>query len=265
MPRFAANLTMMFTEVPFLDRFARAAAAGFGAVEFLFPYDHPPEAVAARLRDAGLTQALFNAPPGDWAAGERGLAALPGRERECAEGVERAIVYARALGNRLVHVMAGLRPEGADEDALWEVYLRTLAAAAGAAAPHGLTILLEPINRRSMPGYFLDSTDKGRRAVEHLRAAGHANVALQFDVFHRQIMEGDVATGLRDLLPITGHVQVAGVPERHEPDAGEVNYPYLFDLLDGLGYDGFVGCEYVPAGRTEDGLGWFRRAQGAMG
>lgn len=263
MPRFAANLSMMFTEHAFLDRFAAAKAAGFDAVEYLFPYEYPAEQIAERLQAEGLAQALFNLPPGDWQAGERGIAALPGREGEFAESVETAIAYARVLGNPIVHVMAGLRPEGIDPEVVQATYTDNLKVAAAQAAAAGLTVLVEPINPRSMPGYVMNSMQDGARLVASLREQGHANVALQFDMFHCQIIQGDIAHTLRAMFDLTGHVQIAGVPDRHEPDAGnEVNYPYLFGLLDELGYDGWVGCEYVPAGKTEDGLSWLRAATG---
>lgn len=255
MPRFAANLSMMFTEVPFLERFAAAAAAGFEGVEYLFPYEHPPEAIRKALDDAGLEQALFNLPPGDFAAGERGIAALPGREAEFRDGLEKALHYARVIGAKRLHCMAGLIGAEDDREAFSSTYLANVALAAEKAAPLGITMLIEPINTRSIPGYFLNYQRDGRRIIEQV---GAANLKLQLDFFHCQIMEGDLAMHLRELFGVVGHVQVAGVPERHEPDVGEVNYSYLFDLLDEIGYAGWVGCEYVPRGRTEDGLGWFQ-------
>jgi hydroxypyruvate isomerase len=255
MPRFAANLSMMFQEHAFLDRFAAAAAAGFAGVEFLFPYDHPAEAIRAKLEEHGLAQALFNLPPGNWAAGERGLASLPGREAEFREGVGRAIRYAQALGCPTVHCMAGLLPDESERSAREALYVENLRHAADECAAAGLTLVIEPINTRDMPGYLLSYQGQARRIIE---AVGAPNLRLQLDLYHCQIMEGDLARHIREFLPLTGHVQVAGVPERHEPDRGEVCYPYLFDLLDELGYDGWVGCEYRPKARTEDGLGWFR-------
>jgi len=253
MPKFAANLTMMFNEVPFPQRFAAAARAGFEAVEFLFPYDHAPHEVAQWLNENGLTNALFNMPPGDWANGERGLAALPGREAEFRAGVARALEYAQALGTKRLHAMAGLVPAGAARERHREVFIDNLRYAARELARHGITLLIEPINPRDMPGYFL-----GSQAEAHaIRAAvGEPNLQVQLDFYHAQIVEGDLATGLRKHFAGVGHVQIASVPERHEPDDGEVNYRYLFRLLDELGYDGWVGCEYRPRGRTEDGLGW---------
>jgi hydroxypyruvate isomerase len=253
MPRFAANLTMMFNEVPFPERFAAAARAGFEAVEFLFPYDHAPADVAAWLKSHGLANVLFNLPPGDWAAGERGIASLPGREAEFRAGVATALEYAKALGTPCLHAMAGLLPAGADRAAHRAVFLDNLRHAARALAPHGITLLIEPINTRDMPGYFLSTQAEAHAIREEL---AEPNLKVQMDFYHAQIMEGDLATTLRKHHPHVGHVQIAGVPDRHEPDEGEVNYRYLFRLLDELGYAGWVGCEYRPRGRTEDGLGW---------
>lgn len=253
MPVFAANLTMMFNEWPFLDRFDAAADAGFAAVEYLFPYEATPEAIAERLARNNLQQALFNLPPGDWAAGERGIAALPGRFDALKAGVERALDYAAATGVGRLHLMAGLADPN-DEDAA-SSYRRSVVFVAGRLSEKGIDLLLEPINGRNMPGYFLD--DFG--AAEHLIGElGLPNLKLQFDVYHRQIINGDVVMALRRLMPITGHVQIASVPSRNEPDGEELNYPYLFGEIDRLGYDGFIGCEYIPRGHTLDGLGWFR-------
>ena len=254
MPRFAANLSMMFTEHEFLDRFEAARKAGFEAVEFLFPYSFDAKEIASRLQDNGLTQALFNGPPGDWEAGERGIAAKPGREEEFAQGIELALDYAATLGCERLHCMAGIRDADADAGACESTYIRNVGHASKLAAERGVTILLEPINTRDMPGYFLNFQGDGRRIIE---AVGASNLKLQLDLYHCQIMEGDLATQIRELLAVTGHIQIAGVPERHEPDVGELNYPYLFRLLDELGYPGWIGCEYRPRGRTEDGLGWF--------
>jgi hydroxypyruvate isomerase len=252
MPRFAANLSMMFNEVPFLDRFEAAARAGFEAVEFLFPYEHAPQEIAARLKANGLTQALFNMPPGDFAKGERGLASLPERFEEVKAGVETALRYAEATDVKRLHLMAGLSPSKDPRHA--DAYRRAVAHAADALAPHGLDLLLEPINARNMPGYHLDDFEK---AVALISELGRPNLKLQFDVYHRQIMHGDVTMALRRLMRITGHVQIASVPSRQEPDGEELNYPFLFAELDALGYAGFVGCEYVPRGLTQDGLRWF--------
>jgi hydroxypyruvate isomerase len=253
MPRFAANLSLMFTEWPFLDRFAAAADAGFRAVEYLFPYDHAPADIARRLQRHGLTQALFNLPPGDWAAGERGLAALPGRLAAVEQGLDLALPYAEATGVKRLHLMAGIA--GRDDPAAVAAYRAAVARVAERLAGQGIQLLIEPINRRSMPGYFLD--DFGF-AEDLIATLGLPNLGLQFDIFHRQILHGDVAMALRRLLPVIGHVQVAAVPDRHEPGTGELNDAYLFALLDDLGYQGFIGCEYVPRAGTWAGLGWRR-------
>ncbi len=252
MPKFAANLTMMFNEHPFLDRFDAAADAGFEAVEFLFPYAESPEAVGERVRRNRLAVALFNMPPGDWAAGERGLAALPARAAEVQQGLSRALDYAQATGVGRLHLMAGLAP--ADDPAATAAYREAVAFCAGRLAEHGLDLVLEPINGRDMPGYFLNDFGAAERLIRDLAMP---NLKLQFDLYHHQIMHGDLATSMRRLLGIIGHVQVASVPSRNEPDGEELNWPFLFAELDRLGYAGFVGCEYRPRGRTTDGLGWF--------
>jgi 2-dehydrotetronate isomerase len=254
MPIFAANLSMMFTEHPFLDRFGAAAAAGFTAVEFLFPYAFPAEDIRARLEEHRLTQALFNLPPGNFDAGERGVACLAERVDEFREGVAKALAYADTLGCRTLHCLAGLKPQGRPEAELLEVYRRNLDWAAAECRSAGRTLLLEPINGRDMPGYLMNSTVLARRVIEQV---GADNLKLQLDLYHCQISEGDLAIRIRDNADLTAHVQIAGVPDRHEPNLGEVNYPYLFEVLDATGYTGFVGCEYRPKGRTEDGLGWF--------
>jgi hydroxypyruvate isomerase len=256
MPKLAANLSMMFQEVPFLERFAVAAACGFTGVEYLFPYEFPADEITARLSQHGLTQALFNLPPGDWAKGERGTAALPGREDEFAAGLERALDYARATKCRRLHVMAGLWPEGRDRREGSATYVANLRRAAERAAAEGVTLVIEPINTRDMPGYFLNTSAEAMAVIE---AVGRDNLKLQLDLYHCQIMEGDLAMHIRRLAGNYAHVQIAGVPERHEPDRGEVNYAYLLELLDEVGYDGWVGCEYRPAGETRAGLGWARR------
>ncbi|HEY0332070.1 MAG TPA: 2-oxo-tetronate isomerase [Rhodopseudomonas sp.] len=258
MPRFAANLTMMFTELPFLDRFAAAADAGFTAVEFLFPYEHPPEAIAERLRRHDLTQALFNLPPGDWAAGERGFAARPDKFAELQAGLATALRYAQATGVKRLHLMAGIADRG--DPPAGVAYRKSVAVAAHFFAPHGIDVLIEPINRRDVPGYYLDDFSFARDLIVELKIP---NLKLQFDVYHCQILHGDVTTRLRELLPLIGHIQIASVPSRGEPDDGELNYPFLFEELDRLGYAGYVGCEYRPRGATPDGLGWFARYAGA--
>jgi len=253
MPKFAANLSMMFNEWPFLDRFDAAAAAGFAAVEFLFPYDFDPEAIADRLQRNGLVQALFNLPPGDWAKGERGIAALPDRFDELKAGLERALVYVKATGVKRLHLMSGLA-DRANPHAEAS-YRRAVAYAADTLASDGLDLLVEPINARNMPGYFLNDFRYAGAMIADLK---RPNLKLQFDVYHRQIMHGDVVTGLRAQAPIIGHVQIASVPSRHEPDDEELNYPFLFAELDRAGYAGFVGCEYIPRAGTLAGLDWFQ-------
>lgn len=256
MPRFAANLSMMYQEHAFLDRFAAAAKDGFEGVEFLFPYDFDKAEIRTRLDDAGLTQALFNAPPGDWAGGERGIASLPGREAEFKRGIATALEYAQVLGNTRLHVMAGLLPADADRARHHATYVSNVAYAAREAAGAGITIVLEPINTRDMPGFFLTHQAQAQAVCKEV---GAPNLKVQFDLYHAQIMEGDLSVKLKQYIDGVGHVQIAGVPDRHEPDAGELNYPHLFALLDSLGYDGWVGCEYRPRAGTSEGLGWLRR------
>jgi hydroxypyruvate isomerase len=252
MPDFAANLSFMFTEWAFLDRFQAAADAGFTAVEYLFPYDHAPDEIGRRLESAGVTQALFNLPPGDWAQGERGLAALPGRFQEVEAAVERALPYIEATKVGRVHLMAGIADW--DDPLAMAAYRRSLEHVGGRLAEAGVDLLIEAINPIDMPGYFLNSVDKAAGLIPLMQLP---NLKLQFDLYHCQIIHGDVTRRLRRLLPIIGHVQVASVPGRHEPDGEELNYPFLFEELDLLGYAGFVGCEYRPRGQTVDGLGWY--------
>jgi len=256
MPKLAANLHFLFQELPFLDRFAAAAEAGFRGVECLDPYEAPAEAIAERLTRHGLTMALINLPAGDRAAGERGRAALPGQERAFLADLERALGYATVTGAGRLHVLSGLWPAERDKAEGERVLVANLRRAADIAAERGIELLLEPINPRDMPGYFLNTP---RQAVAILDRIERANVRLQLDLYHCQIVAGDLARHIRELLPRIAHVQIAGVPERHEPDRGEVNYPYLLDLLDALGYDGWVGCEYRPAAGTRAGLAWARR------
>jgi len=258
MPRFAANLTMLYPEHDFLDRFAAAAADGFTAVEYLFPYAYEEDELARRLDDHGLEQVLFNGPPGDWDGGERGIACLPGREEEFRRGIATALEYADALHCPRVHVMAGLAPAGVDRDALRATYVGNLAWAAEQAGTHGIDILMEPINTRGIPGFFLNRQDDAHAVVAEV---GASNLKVQMDLYHCQIVEGDVAMKLRRYLPTgrVGHIQIAGVPERHEPDAGELNHDYLFAVIDESGFDGWIGCEYRPKAGTSAGLGWLRR------
>jgi hydroxypyruvate isomerase len=260
MPRFAANLSMLYTEHDFLDRFAAAAADGFEAVEYLFPYDYDSAVLAQKLSDHGLQQVLFNAPPGDWDAGERGMACLPGREAEFRDGFKRALDYAKALDCPRIHVMAGLIPAKADPAALRATYLSNLSWAASAASSAGREVLIEPINTRDIPGFYLNRQDVAHAIVQEI---GAANLKVQMDLYHCQIVEGDLAAKLRQYLPTgrVGHLQIAGVPQRHEPDVGEINHDYLFQVIDEVsaqcGWQGWIGCEYRPQAGTRAGLGWF--------
>ena len=254
MPRFAANISMMFTELPFLDRFEAAAHAGFTAVEFLFPYDFPAADIAERLKASGLKQVLFNAPPGDWAKGERGQAALPGRQAEFREGFKKALDYAAALSCPRIHVMSGLAPAGVAHDTMTAVLATNLAWAAEQAAPAGVKCVIEPINHRDIPGFFLNTTDQ---AAAIIAAVGPEAVGMQFDLYHCQITEGDLVKTVEKHLALIAHMQVADNPGRNEPGTGEVNWPYVFGRIDALGFRGWIGCEYRPAGETTAGLGWF--------
>ncbi|MCY4590554.1 MAG: hydroxypyruvate isomerase family protein [Alphaproteobacteria bacterium] len=257
MPKFAANISMMFTEHVFLDRFEAAARAGFAGVEFLFPYEWAAGNLADRLRANRLEQALFNTWPGDWESGQRGLAAVPGREEEFERAVIQALDYADELGNSCIHAMSGLVPDGGDRNAHRATLVANLRRTAPLAAARGKTLIIEPINTRDIPGYFLNYQAQARGIIEEV---GADNVRLQFDLYHCQIMEGDLAVHMRDYIDIIAHMQIAGTPGRHEPDTGEVNYTFLFEEMDRLGYDGWVGCEYRPRGETVAGLGWFREA-----
>ena len=258
MPKFAANLSFLFNEVPFMDRFAAAAAAGFRAVEYLFPYEEDKNAVAQALRDHGLQNVLFNLPPGDWAAGERGLGALPGREQDFRAGVEKALDYALAAGTTQMHALAGVVPAHADLAECRDTFIRNLRYACERLAPHGITLLIEPINTRDMPGYFLNYQ---KQAHALLAEVAQPNLKVQMDFYHAQIMEGDIISTFRQYLPQIGHVQIASVPNRHEPDVGELNYPWLFAMMDEAGYDGWIGCEYRPRNGTTTGLGWLTSIQ----
>lgn len=256
MLRLAANLSMLFTEHDFLGRFVAAAEAGFRGVEYLFPYAYPPETLRAVLDEHELKQVLFNLPPGNWEGGERGLASLPGREAEFRDSLVEALRYAEVLDCPRVHAMAGLLPAYADADiqaAHHATYLENLRFAAREAAKCHREVLIEPINTRDMPGFFLS---RQAQALKVLEDVGEPNLRLQFDIYHCQIMDGDLTRHIERQFAHIGHVQVAGVPERHEPDVGEVHYSALFERLKALGYDGWIGCEYRPAGATRTGLGW---------
>ena len=276
MPRFAANLSMMYAELPFLERFAAAAADGFEAVEYLFPYEWDAAELAKRLQDHGLKQVLFNAPPGGserasiaqaWEGGMRGSACLPEQVSAFRAGVLLALDYAVALACPRIHLMAGLAPADAERAVLQATYEANLAWAAEQAARAGRDVLIEPINTRDIPGFFLNRQDQAHDIVQRI---GAANLKVQMDLYHCQIVEGDVAMKLRQYIPTgrVGHIQIAGVPQRHEPDLGELNHPYLFGVLDELQFDGWVGCEYRPQrgltpGATSAGLDWFRRTRAA--
>lgn len=255
MPKFAANLSLLFTDRPLPERFAAAAAAGFSAVELLFPYHDLDAATFSRLlAENHLQLALFNICPGDYAAGERGLACLPDRVADFARALQMVEPYVAALRPPRVHLMAGILPRGTDRELATHVYCHNVGLAARTLAPYGVTVCLEAINRFSMPDFFVHRQEETARIVE---TVGEDNVAMQFDCFHCQMEQGNVSGMLRNYLPYIGHIQIAGAPERQEPDRGELRYEYLFDLVDSLGYTGFVGCEYNPAGQTEAGLGWF--------
>jgi hydroxypyruvate isomerase len=246
---------MLFGEVPFLERFQAARRAGFRAVEFLSPYEHAPEEVARAARDAGVEVALFNMPPGDWAKGDRGTACLPARRTEFREGVGKAVDYARTLGTPRLHAMAGVPPPGAAEVELRRTYLENLRFAGQALAAHGMTLLVEGLNPRDVPGYYLVTS---RQAFELMDEAAVPNLYYQYDVYHMQIVEGDLAPTLEKRLARIGHVQIADNPGRHEPGTGEINYRFLLRHLDRIGYRGVVGCEYRPLAGTEAGLGWMK-------
>jgi len=266
MPRFAANLSMLYQELDFLDRFEAAARDGFQAVEFLFPYAHDAREISARLSANGLRQVLFNGPPGDWDGGEKGLACLPGRQEEFRASIGQALAYAQALQCPRVHVMAGLVAGGAERATVRPIYVDNLRWAAKEAARQGVQLLIEPINTRDIPRFFLNRQDHAHELIADI---GEPNVKVQMDLYHCQIVEGDVAMKIRHYLPTgrVGHFQIAGVPQRHEPDIGELNYAYLFQVIDEVagqcGWEGWIGCEYRPgrgavADGTTAGLGWLR-------
>ncbi len=254
MPRFAANLSMLFTELDFLDRFEAASRAGFTGVECHFPYPYEPRVLAGKLRAHGLVQVLHNLPAGDWAAGERGIACLPDRVGEFRDGVGEAIAYAKALGCPQLNCLAGIAPPGADPRRVHATLVENLRWAARALAAEGLKLLVEPINTRDIPGFFLCRT---RQALDVIAETGSDNVHLQYDVYHMQIMEGDLVPTLERNLARIAHVQIADAPGRHEPGTGEIDYPFIFERLDALGYRGWIGCEYRPRAGTSQGLGWF--------
>ena len=253
MPRFAANLTMLFAEMPFLDRFAAAKAAGFSGVEYLFPYDYDKADLREQLDEYGLIQGLHNLPAGNWATGERGIAILPDRVDEFRDGVARAISYAKALDCRQLNCLVGIAPRTADPFEMNEVLVENLRFAADALGRERIRLLVEPINTLDIPGFFLNKTEQAVQLIADVRSS---NLFIQYDIYHMQVMEGDIARSLQKHLPRIAHVQLADNPGRNEPGTGEINYPFLFRHLDTLGYRGWVGCEYKPRTTTVDGLGW---------
>lgn len=253
MPRFAANLTMLFNELEFIDRFEAAAKAGFHGVEYLFPYAYSKEQLAELLERHELVQVLHNLPAGDWAKGERGIAILPDRVGEFQEGVGKAIDYAKALGCAQLNCLAGIRPAGVPDHRLQETLVANLRFAAGQLKAAGIRLLVEAINTHDIPGFYLSGTQLTADAIQ---ATGSDNVFLQYDIYHMQRMEGELAATLEKHLPRIAHIQLADNPGRHEPGTGEINYPFLFNHLDRLGYDGWIGCEYKPLTTTSGGLGW---------
>ena len=255
MPRFAANLTMLFNEVPFLERFERAARAGFTAVEFLFPYGFAAEEIKSRLDANGLYLVLHNLPAGDWDAGERGIACLPDRIDEFRDGVHSAINYATALGVPQLNCLAGKVPLGADDKSLRKTLVDNLRYAAAELKKARLKLLIEPINTYDIPGFYLSRT---AQALSILDEVGADNAFVQYDIYHAQRMEGEIAATIEKHLPRIGHIQLADNPGRHEPGTGELNWPFLFTHIDRLGYRGHIGCEYKPAQSTEQGLGWIK-------
>jgi 2-dehydrotetronate isomerase len=262
MPRFAANLSTMYREHDFLDRFAAAVKDGFTAVEYMFPYEYPAETLRGLLQDHGLRQVLFNAPPGDWEKGDRGNAAIPGREAEFRGDFERALNYAQVLECRRIHAMAGLVPANADRARCRGTLLGNLAWAAEKAQQAGVDVLVEPIAQRNMPGYFLNRQDEAHAIAAEI---ARPNLRVLFDLFHCQVEEGDLTAKIGryvgESASLVGHIQVAGVPDRHEPDMGEVNYLYLLDVIDNAGYTGWIGLEYIPVAGTSEGLAWMESWQ----
>lgn len=261
MPRFAANLSMLFTEVDFMDRFAAAAKAGFSGVEYLFPYDFPAEEIKAQLDANGLTQVLFNLPAGDWAGGDRGIACDPERVEEFRAGVDKAIAYAKVLGNTQVNCLAGIAPKGADLGKLEATLIENLRYAAKKLEEASIRLVMEMINTRDIPRFFLNNTSQ---ALEIRDRVGSSNLFLQYDIYHMQIMEGDLARTMESNLAVINHVQLADNPGRNEPGTGEINYRFLFEHLDRIGYQGWIGCEYKPATTTEAGLGWLAPYQNSV-
>ncbi len=253
MPKFCANLSMLYNEVDFLDRFDAAAKAGFKGVEYLFPYDFSKEQIVDKLEANGLTQVLHNLPAGDWAGGERGIAVLPDRVEEFQEGVAKAIDYATALGCKQVNCLAGITPPGVDADKVHDTFVANIKFAADKLKDAGIKLLVEAINTRDIPGFYVSGT---QQTLDLIKASGSDNIFVQYDIYHMQIMEGDLAPTMEKHLAQIPHIQLADNPGRHEPGTGEINYPFLFEFLDKIGYDGWIGCEYKPKAGTDEGLGW---------
>jgi hydroxypyruvate isomerase len=256
MPKFAANLAFLFTEEDFLQRFAAARKAGFDAVEFPFPYPHEKSKLEDAIKAAGVEVALFNLPAGDWIKGERGIACHPDRQAEFRDGVGAAIEYARLLHVPKINCLSGVAPADADPDAVLSTFVENLGYAADELAKEGILLVMEPINTRTIPGFYLNTT---AQSLDLMREVGSGNLRIQYDIFHMQIMEGDLAKTIEAELPQIGHIQFADVPDRHEPGSGEINFDFLFGRIDALGYDGWIGAEYTPAKSTLAGLGWLKK------
>lgn len=255
MPKFAANLTMLFTEVPFLERFALASEAGFTHVEYLFPYPFQAEILKAELEKSGLQQVLFNLPSGDWAAGDRGIGASPGREDEFRAGVSQAIEYAKVLGVPCLNCLAGKRVPNHGDEEHWQTLVRNVRFAATELAAHGIELVVEPINHFDIPRFFLNRTDQ---AIQLIDEVGRPNVRVQYDIYHAQREEGELTTTFRKHMDRIGHIQIADNPGRHQPGTGEINFPFIFSQLDACGYAGWIGLEYIPAPDTTASLAWLR-------
>jgi len=255
MPKFSANLTMMFNEVDFLERFSRASKAGFKAVEYMFPYDWPKDQLVDTLNQSGMKQILHNLPAGDWAKGDRGIACLPDRKTEFEEGVGLAIEYAKALECPNLNCLVGLAPQGVSQTEIHETVIENLKFAAGALEKEGLRLLVEALNNEAVPGFYLVRTQE---VIQLLVEVDHPNIWLQHDVYHMQIMEGNLIQTISENISRIAHIQIADNPGRHEPGTGEINFTNLFSAIDRAGYSGWIGCEYIPAGKTEDGLSWVK-------
>jgi hydroxypyruvate isomerase len=255
MPKFSANLTMLFTDVDFMDRFEKASQFGFKGVEYLFPYGWKKEQLSEKLEKYGLQQVLHNLPAGNWGAGERGIACLPGREGEFQEGVGKAIEYAKALNGKRLNCLVGKTPQGVPPEKVRQTLVSNLQFAAAALEKEGIRLLIEPLNDRDIPGFYLIHTQDALRLMEEVN---HSNLWLQYDIYHMQIMEGNLTKTILNNLNRIAHIQLADNPGRHEPGTGEINFTNLFRSIDEAGYEGWIGCEYAPVGKTEDGLQWIK-------